>query len=72
MKNIYWTTDSWGSDYAPINADEIISKANELIDQYIAENPDRDEADVQEYSNELWEAFCDSGELGGIVAEYED
>lgn len=72
MKNIYWTIDSWGSDYAPINADEIISKANELIDQYIAENPECGEADVQEYANGLWEAFCDSGKLDGITAEYDD
>lgn len=69
---MYWSIDSWGSDYPPVNAEEIISRANELIDQYSAEHPDYDERDVNLYSETLWEDFCRTGELDGIVAEYEE
>lgn len=69
---MYWSIDSWGSDYPPVNADEIISKANEMIDRYSADFPDCREEEIREYSESLWEMFCQTNELDGIVAEYEE
>lgn len=68
--NFYWTTNSWGSDYPPVNAEEIISRANELIDQYAADHPEFDEMDIAQYAQSMWEDFCDSDEVGGVFAIY--
>lgn len=69
---MYWSVESWGSDYPPVNADEIITKANEMIDKYSADHPDYDERDINDYSESLWETFRQTNELDGIVAEYEE
>lgn len=58
--NCYWTLESWGDGYPPENADEIIERANDLIDAY-AEN--HDEEEVSEYSNGLWERYCSTGRI---------
>lgn len=58
--NYYWTLESWGDAYPPENADEIIERANDLIEAY-AEN--HDEEEVSEYSNGLWERYCSTGEI---------
>lgn len=58
MKNYYWSLESWGADYPPENADEIIDAANEKIDAFIAENPDADEDMIAAYSEKLWEEYC--------------
>ena len=57
---MFWTLESWGADYPPENADEIISKANELIEAYAA---DHDEDETRNYSETLWERFCATGEV---------
>lgn len=56
----HWTLESWGADYPPENADEIIYRANEMIDAY-AETHDEDA--TEEYSGRLWEAYCRDGNL---------
>lgn len=55
--NNYWTTESWGDAYPPENADEIIAAANEMIDAG---------AD----SEALWARFCQTDEVGGVIAKY--
>lgn len=60
MSDYYWSEESWGSDYPPESADEIISKANELIDEY-AETHGEDETAA--YSEMLWERYCMTGEV---------
>lgn len=60
MKNAYWTIESWGSEYPPENAEEIIDRANELIEAYAE---DHDEEDVAEYSERLWNNYCTTGNL---------
>ena len=60
MKNYFWTIESWGSDYPPENANEVINMANELIEAYAAEH---DEDETANYSESLWERFCVSGNL---------
>ena len=60
MKTYYWSMESWGADYPPENADEIISKANEMIEAFSAEHDDDETA---AYSEGLWERFCESGEV---------
>lgn len=60
MSNYYWSEESWGSEYPPENADEIISKANELIGEY-AETHDEDETAA--YSERLWEQYCMDGKV---------
>lgn len=69
---MYWSIDSWGSDYPPVNADEIITKANEMIDKYSTDHPDYDDYDINDYAERLWEDFCSTGEIDGIAAEYEE
>lgn len=71
MKNFYWTADSWGNGYPPINADDVISAANEIIDEYIAANPD-DEYELEAFSEQLWETFCETGTVGDVTAIYEE
>ena len=60
MKKFYWSMESWGSDYPPENAEEIIDSANELIAAY-AETHDEEETDA--YSERLWERYCMSGKV---------
>lgn len=60
MKNIYWSMESWGSDYPPENADEIIARANKLIEAYAETH---DEEEVAEYSEMLWGRYCMSGKV---------
>jgi hypothetical protein len=72
MNNCYWSVDSWGNGYLPVNADEIIETANGLIDQYIAENPDDPEYEIQAYGEQLWEGFCQNGLIGNVEAVYEE
>ena len=69
---MYWSIESWGSDYPPVNADEIISAANAAIDRFAKSNPDYTEDELRDYSNYLWENFCIYGEINGVVAEYEE
>lgn len=57
---IHWSIESWGSEYPPENAEEIIDRANAMIDAY-AETHDEDAA--EEYSNRLWETYCTTGAL---------
>lgn len=64
MNGIYWSTDSWGDAYPPENADDICSAANRLIDDYESHNPE----DLQQYSNDLWEHFCNTEEVAGVKA----
>lgn len=56
----YWSLESWGSDYAPENADEIINRANELIDAYAETH---DEEETAAYSERLWDAYCTTGKI---------
>ena len=60
MYNYYWSMDSWGDAYPPENADEIIDLANEMIDAYAE---DHDEDETANYSERLWEHYCDTGRL---------
>ena len=59
MKHL-WSIESWGSDYPPENADEIISKANDLIEAYAE---DHDEDEVNNFSETLWERYCSTGNI---------
>lgn len=74
MKNntYYWNSESWGNGVPPVNADEIICMANDMIDQYIAGHPDYDSPEINAYAERLWEDFCRTGEINGIIAAYED
>lgn len=60
---MYWTIESWGADYPPENAEEIISRANALIDAYSA---DHDDAETENYSARLWDSYCTTGALPEI------
>ena len=64
MKDYYWTLESWGADYPPKNADEIINAANELLDAY-AENHSENDFEVFRYS--LWERYCSTGNLDTVI-----
>lgn len=61
MKNtFYWSMESWGSDYPPENADEIIYQANEIIEAYAETHDDEETAN---FSSALWDHFCMTGEV---------
>ena len=64
MKSYFWTIESWGAEYPPENAGEIIDKANELIEAYAAENDNPEDDDiVRNYSDKLWERYCETGNI---------
>jgi len=65
MENAYWTLESWGVDYPPENANEIIDAANEMIDKFMADNPDADELELANYSDTLWDYYCTNNKLPG-------
>lgn len=69
---MYWSIESWGSDYPPVNADEIISAANTEINRFAIEHPYYTESELRDYSDCLWENFCIYGEIYGVVAKYEE
>lgn len=56
----YWTIESWGDAFPPENADSIIDRANELIAAY-SETHDDDE--TANYSEQLWDRYCTTGEI---------
>lgn len=45
--NAHWTLDSWGSEYPPENAEDIIAAANARIDAYAETH---DDAETENYS----------------------
>lgn len=59
VKDSYWTAESFGNQYPPANADEVIAEANRLIDEG---------AD----SESLFESFCETDRVGNVVARWED
>lgn len=59
----FWNIDSWGSDYPPENADEIIRIANEKITAWAVSHYWERGADVGEYSGDLWKHYCSTGNL---------
>lgn len=56
----YWTLESWGGDYPPENADDLIIAANELISAYAEHH---DENEVADYSERLWDHYCITGKV---------
>lgn len=72
MKKFYWTAESWGSDFPPVNLSEVLNAANNLIDAFISAHPDYEDFEISEYSDGLWEDFCATGEIGGVIANYEN
>lgn len=58
MEKYYWTLESWGSDYPPENAQEIIEWANNRIDDY-RERKGESFA-VCCYSEILWDWYTDN------------
>ena len=71
MKQTYhWTHDSWGNMVPPKNADEICCAANELIDKYGAQC-EYDNDEMQLFSDELWERYCDNDMIDGVRSEWE-
>lgn len=56
IKSLFWTYESFGSDFLPEDADEVIDHANELIEAYAAEHDDLDM--VKNYSEKLWDEYC--------------
>lgn len=66
MKNYYWSMESWGYDYPPENADDIISAANEQIDMYAEEH---DDDEIRNFSAMLWERYCSGSKAWSIIAD---
>lgn len=59
----HWSIESFGSDYPPENADEIIARANELIDDFGVHEPYCGEDEVEYFASMLWETYCATGTL---------
>ena len=64
-KDYHWSLESWGSDYPPENAEDIISRANEMIDTFAAGGGWFDPCEIQNFSEMLWELYCRTGDLNG-------
>ena len=68
--SIYWnpemSADIWGEQEPPVNASELCAAANEMIDQFIAANPDADDTEISEFRAELWEQYCETDEINGV------
>lgn len=70
MENNHWTTESWGSEYPPLNYQAILDAANDLIDDY-ADSIGEDDAYhadtlVRQFSDDLWMKYCDTDMVGGV------
>lgn len=57
----FWSSESWGADAPPANADKIIEAANALIAACLERTGDADAADA--LSEKLWDRYCVSGTL---------
>lgn len=72
---IYWPEDRiddvFGSVYPPVNGVEVCREANRLIDEYISENPDANESDINDYSAQLWEDVCMKDKIGNVDVIWE-
>lgn len=66
-EDFFWTLESWGSEYPPENADEIIEKANEKLTEYARQHywDVCREDDLHDYSDRLWERYCATGAVEG-------
>lgn len=60
---IYWSAESWGDAYPPEDWEEIVDKANEAITAYADANPAATDEEIAEYSTELWERYCSTGNI---------
>lgn len=58
MRNTYlWNMDSWGSDFPPENADEIINTANMVLRAYAK---DHDDEECYGLSEKMWDLYCEN------------
>ena len=56
----FWSIESWGDACPPENADEIIDRANGLIETFAESHDDEETAN---FSESLWERYCSTGSL---------
>lgn len=63
MNDYYWTLDSFGSGPLPENAEEIVSRANAMIDKFCDLEPYCGTDEIEIFSDALWEDFCRTGSL---------
>jgi hypothetical protein len=69
----YWSCESWGNGVPPINWEAVVTTANAILDDYMDANDlDLDDADTRDFSDQLWENFCETGIVGDVVAVYEE
>ena len=57
---MYWSMDSWGPDYPPEDAVEIVATANAMIERYRETHSDEE---TRNYSAALWDRYCMTGQL---------
>ena len=62
-EDYFWTLDSWGSDYPPENADEIIGAANEKITEFVKEYSWKNLWEIEQFRENLWENYCSTGNV---------
>ena len=69
IKKYLWDMETWGADYPPENADEIVEAANEEIKEY-AKKLDEYDIDFREkmdlFCEKLWEQYCETDEVNGV------
>ena len=58
---LYWSSNSWGDSYPPANWERICEKANRLIDSFYFSGHDLES--TREYSENLWDRYCATGEV---------
>lgn len=62
-EDYFWTAESWGSDYAQENADEIVERANQKIVEFAQDRKWTYAWEVEEYANRLWDTYCNTGKI---------
>lgn len=62
-EDYFWTAESWGSDYTPENAGEIVERANQKIVEFAQDRKWTYAWEIEEYANRLWESYCTTGNI---------
>lgn len=70
-ESYYWSENSFGWGSPPDNCDEVCAAANRLIDEYFDAHPDAvldNPSEVADDMNKIWEEFCQTDEINGVRA----
>lgn len=62
-EDYFWSAESWGSEYPPENAAEIIEQANAKIVEFAQARRWTYAWEIEEFSSRLWDRFSRTGSV---------